>query len=84
MIENSPPTTTRERLSHCLILAALVLTWSFWLFGRPYWTPDEPREAALAASMMHAAQPLPTLLGRTFAEKPPLTYWLAGASMRML
>lgn len=83
MNDNSPPTTIRDRLSHCLILAALVLTWSLWLFGRPYWTPDEPREAALAASMMHAAQPLPTLLGRTFAEKPPLTYWLAGASMRL-
>jgi 4-amino-4-deoxy-L-arabinose transferase-like glycosyltransferase len=83
MIENSPLATIRERLSRCLILAALVLAWSFWLFGRPYWTPDEPREAALAASMMHAAQPLPTLFGRTFAEKPPLTYWLAGFSMRV-
>ncbi|HEX9138746.1 MAG TPA: glycosyltransferase family 39 protein [Steroidobacteraceae bacterium] len=83
MNDISTQSTIRERLSRCLILAALVLAWSFWLFGRPYWTPDEPREAALAASMMHEAQPLPTLLGHTFAEKPPLTYWLAGLSMRV-
>src|ERR1700691_5339496 len=81
MNKKSTPAAIPDRLSQCLILAALVLCWSVWLFGRPYWTPDEPREAALAASMMHAAQPLPTLFGHTFAEKPPLTYWLAGFSM---
>jgi 4-amino-4-deoxy-L-arabinose transferase-like glycosyltransferase len=63
-------------------LAALALLWCCGLFGRGYWTPDEPREAALASSMIAQALPLPVLAGQRFAEKPPLTYWLAGASMR--
>ncbi len=64
-----------------LTAAALVLLWCVGLFGRGYWTPDEPREAALAASVSAHALALPLLGGVTFAEKPPLTYWLAGASM---
>ncbi|HEX9472653.1 MAG TPA: glycosyltransferase family 39 protein [Steroidobacteraceae bacterium] len=64
-----------------LTAAALALLWCVGLFGRGYWTPDEPREAALAASVSTQALSLPVLGGVTFAEKPPLTYWLAGASM---
>ena len=63
-------------------LAALALLWCCGLFGRGYWTPDEPREAALASSMIAQSLPLPVLAGQPYAEKPPLTYWLAGASMR--
>ena len=51
------------------------------LFGRVYYTPDEPREASLIASM--SAQPLsalPQLAGETFAEKPPLLYWLGAVA----
>ena len=66
-----------------ITLAALTLLWCVGLFGRGYWTPDEPREAALAASMSANPQALPSLGGVRFAEKPPLTYWLAGASMRV-
>ncbi len=65
-------------------LAALALLWIVGLYARGYWTPDEPREAALAASVSAQAHPLPLLGGQHFAEKPPLTYWLAGASMRVL
>jgi 4-amino-4-deoxy-L-arabinose transferase-like glycosyltransferase len=65
-------------------LAALALLWVVGLYARGYWTPDEPREAALAASVSAQAHPLPSLGGQPFAEKPPLTYWLAGASMRVL
>ncbi len=65
-------------------LAALALLWIVGLYARGYWTPDEPREAALAASVSAQAQPLPSLGGQHFAEKPPLAYWLAGASMRAL
>jgi 4-amino-4-deoxy-L-arabinose transferase-like glycosyltransferase len=65
-------------------LAALALLWIVGLYARGYWTPDEPREAALAASVSTQAQPLPSLGGQHFAEKPPLSYWLAGASMRVL
>ena len=63
-------------------LMAMALLWCVGLFGRNYWTPDEPREAALAASVMQQPLPLPTLNGVRFAEKPPMTYWLAGAAMR--
>ncbi|HVN99713.1 MAG TPA: glycosyltransferase family 39 protein [Steroidobacteraceae bacterium] len=65
------------------LLAALALLWCVGLFGRVYWTPDEPREAALSASVSTQALPLPRLDGAPFAEKPPLTYWLAGAAMRV-
>jgi len=52
------------------------------LFGRLYYTPDEPREASLVVRM--ATQPdkaIPQLAGRPFAEKPPLMYWLGGAAV---
>jgi 4-amino-4-deoxy-L-arabinose transferase len=67
--------------SQWLFAVALALLWCAGLFGRGYWTPDEPREAALAASVSTQALALPVLGGVSFAEKPPLTYWLAGASM---
>ena len=74
---NAPPRKSS------IALAALTLLWCVGLFGRGYWTPDEPREAALAASMSAHPQALPSLGGTRFAEKPPLTYWLAGASLRV-
>ncbi len=73
--------STEDPRSLWLIALALALLWCAGLFGRGYWTPDEPREAALAASVSTHPLPLPLLGGATFAEKPPLTYWLAGASM---
>lgn len=66
------------------VVVALALLWSVGLFGRVYWTPDEPREAALATSVSAHPAALPSLAGVSFAEKPPLTYWLAGASLRFL
>jgi 4-amino-4-deoxy-L-arabinose transferase-like glycosyltransferase len=65
-------------------LGLLLLLWCAGLFGRGYWTPDEPREAALAASMREDPRALPSLAGAPFAEKPPLSYWLAGESMERL
>jgi 4-amino-4-deoxy-L-arabinose transferase-like glycosyltransferase len=80
----STPGATQARESTALIaVAALALLWGVGLFGRGYWTPDEPREAALAASVSLQFDALPSLAGRHFAEKPPLSYWLAGASMRL-
>jgi 4-amino-4-deoxy-L-arabinose transferase-like glycosyltransferase len=55
------------------------------LFSRAYYTPDEPREASLVVSMASQSQHVvPELGGQYFLEKPPLTYWLAGASIRAL
>ena len=54
------------------------------MLGRGYWTPDEPREADLAWRMSWQTQKaVPLLAGEAFCEKPPLTYWLAAASIRL-
>jgi 4-amino-4-deoxy-L-arabinose transferase-like glycosyltransferase len=73
-----------KRLPLLWFVAAIV--WSSWcvgMLGRGYWTPDEPREADIAWRMSwQADKAVPLLAGEAFCEKPPLTYWLAGASMR--
>jgi 4-amino-4-deoxy-L-arabinose transferase-like glycosyltransferase len=54
------------------------------MFGRSYWTPDEPREADLAWRMSwQADKAVPLLAGEAFCEKPPLTYWLAAVPIRL-
>src|SRR5258708_5752650 len=64
---------------------ALLLAWCVGMFGRGYWTPDEPREADIAWRMSwQADKALPLLAGEPFAEKPPLTYWLAALPMKLL
>ena len=64
------------------LLLLIVASWCVGLFARVYWTPDEPREAALAATMhVQLDRSVPLLNGKPFAEKPPLTYWLAAASI---
>lgn len=67
-----------------LVLLLLPL-WTTGLFGRWYWTPDEPREADIAWNMASQQQKaVPELAGEAFCEKPPLTYWASGASMALL
>ena len=52
------------------------------MLGRGYWTPDEPREADLAWRMSwQPSKAVPLLAGEPFCEKPPLTYWVAGAAI---
>ena len=64
------------------LAAALLLVWCVGIFGRGYWTPDEPREADIAWRMSWQPQrAVPTLAGEAFCEKPPLTYWAAAASI---
>lgn len=44
----------------------------------------EPREAGVAAEMLQTGQfVLPTLNGDAFLEKPPLSYWLQAASIKV-
>lgn len=58
--------------------AALLLVWCAGMFGRGFWTPDEPREADLAWRMSwQSDKSVPLLAGDPFCEKPPLTYWAA-------
>lgn len=64
-----------------LILVLLPL-WCVGLFGRGYWTPDEPREADIAWNMAQQKQKaVPLMAGVAFCEKPPLAYWASGASL---
>jgi len=60
-----------------LVLLSMTPLWLVSLFGRAYWTPDEPREAAIAWRMsVHGDPVLPELGARKFLEKPPLSYWM--------
>jgi 4-amino-4-deoxy-L-arabinose transferase-like glycosyltransferase len=67
-----------------VLSAALLLVWCIGIFGRGYWTPDEPREADISWRMSWQAQKaVPLLAGEPFCEKPPLTYWLAAVPIRL-
>ncbi|HTB88285.1 MAG TPA: glycosyltransferase family 39 protein [Steroidobacteraceae bacterium] len=64
---------------------ALLMAWCIGMFGRGYWTPDEPREADIAWRMSwQADKAVPLLAGEPFCEKPPLTYWLAAMPIGLL
>ena len=64
---------------------ALLSAWCVGMFGRGYWTPDEPREADIAWRMSwQADKAVPLLAGEPFCEKPPLTYWLAAVPIGLL
>src|SRR5208337_3319154 len=66
------------------LLCALLLVWCVGMFGRGYWTPDEPREADIAWRMSwQADRAVPLLAGEAFCEKPPLTYWLAAVPIKL-
>jgi 4-amino-4-deoxy-L-arabinose transferase-like glycosyltransferase len=63
-------------------LLLLAILWVAGIAARSVWTPDEPREYALSYNMLAQDQHVvPMLGGQPFAEKPPLAYWAAAASM---
>lgn len=65
-------------------LIALAPLWMTGIYGRGYWTPDEPREADISWRMsFQADQSLPQLGDEPFMEKPPLSYWMSAASMKL-
>ena len=67
-----------------LVLALLLPVWSIGVFDRGIWTPDEPREYDIASSMLESGDLIvPRLAGEPLLEKPPLSYWLQTASMRV-
>lgn len=74
-----------HRIVFLFAVFALIALWCVGLFARGWWRPDEPREAALVQSIAdRPEQMLPELGGRTFAEKPTLTYQMAARSVRAL
>jgi 4-amino-4-deoxy-L-arabinose transferase-like glycosyltransferase len=71
---------TRSALG--ILSVALLLALAVGIFGRGNWTPDEPREADIAWRMSwQRDKAVPLLAGEAFCEKPPLTYWIAGAAI---
>ncbi len=67
-----------------IALIALAPLWMTGIYGRGYWTPDEPREADISWRMsFQADQSLPQLAEEPFMEKPPLSYWMSAASMKV-
>ena len=70
------PEISGRKLGWMLLLVTLVLL--FGQFDHQLWTPDEPREAAIALEMYRSGDwVVPTLGGRSFIEKPPLFYMAA-------
>ena len=67
-----------------LVLLALAPMWLLGTLDRGAWTPDEPREADIAWRMsVQRHWVLPQLATQPFLEKPPLSYWMSAASMRL-
>ncbi len=63
------------------ILAVGMLLFIFNLGGRDLWEPDETRYAVIAREMKETGNwILPHLNGEVYAEKPPLSFWLANLS----
>jgi 4-amino-4-deoxy-L-arabinose transferase-like glycosyltransferase len=74
-----------SRTSLWLVCLSLVLGAGVGILGRGYWTPDEPREADISWRMSwQGDKAVPLLAGEAFCEKPPLTYWMAGAAIGLL
>src|SRR6201994_5171641 len=66
------------------ILLALAPIWLLGILDRGLWTPDEPREADIAWRMSQQSdRTLPQLAGSPFLEKPPLSYWMSAAGLRL-
>ncbi len=64
-------------------LLTLYLTLFFQLGKLPFIGADEPRYARIGEEMLERGDLVtPTLEGRPWLEKPPLLFWLEGASFR--
>ena len=72
------------RLWPVTLLLLLLPLWGVGLFGRWYYTPDEPREADIAWNMAQHPGAVPMMAGVPFCEKPPLAYWASGGTMALL
>ena len=59
--------------------------WCVGIFGRGYWTPDEPRAADIAWNMTNQQhKSVPEMAGVAWCKNPPLAYWASGLSMSVL
>lgn len=82
MFISTPRVSTPARSAAVLVVVGLAPLWLLGILGRGLWTPDEPREADIAWRMSQQSdRSLPQLADTPFLEKPPLSYWLAAASL---
>lgn len=71
--------------SHRLLLALVIIFCILGQVGRELWTPDEPRVAAISASMARNHDWIvPDFAGIPFIEKPPLGFALYAAGSNAL
>ncbi|MGO9945613.1 MAG: ArnT family glycosyltransferase, partial [Steroidobacteraceae bacterium] len=86
LVDQAPAGTawlTMSFRSLAWLCGAVLLTWCVGMFGRGYWTPDEPREADITWRMSwQPDKAVPLLAGEAFCEKPPLTYWVAALPVK--
>jgi 4-amino-4-deoxy-L-arabinose transferase-like glycosyltransferase len=67
-----------------IVILALAPVWVIGILCRGAWTPDEPREADIAWRMsVQNDRTLPQLADTPFLEKPPLSYWMSAAAIRV-
>jgi 4-amino-4-deoxy-L-arabinose transferase-like glycosyltransferase len=72
-----------DRLVNLAPLLFLVLAFLFW-GGRTLWDTSEARYGQAAFEMLHFGHWLvPSLAAEPHLTKPPLTYWLIGAGMKI-
>src|SRR5262249_25588923 len=85
-----PPSTSAQKLTArvgwtLLILATLYLCYFSHLDTLGLIGPDEPRYAWIARDMMETGDYVtPRLYGKPWFEKPPLYYWGAALSFKLL
>jgi 4-amino-4-deoxy-L-arabinose transferase-like glycosyltransferase len=78
---------SRREDARAILLLALVgiPLFSVTCFFRELWSPDEIRYAAIAREMAETGNwMVPHLNGEVYSEKPPLHFWLAALSARVL
>ena len=76
--------STLAKRDWLLLSAAAALVYFYGLGAAPFVGPDEPRYAQVAREMFERADAVtPTLAGRTWFEKPALTYWAAVAGYKL-
>ena len=81
---SAPQSGSATRRWAVRIMVALAPIWLIGILDRGLWTPDEPREADISWRMSHQAdRTLPELAGTPFLEKPPLSYWMSAAGLRL-
>ena len=75
----------RPGLGAAAVLVAVAVLFLAGLGARDLWNPNEPAYGPAAAEMVRSdAWMVPTLNGRTFADKPILYYWAARAASAVL